>query len=115
MAVFLDGVASLLSRLAQIASALKGASVTVGYSTEYAVYVHENLMAMHPVGQAKFLEGPYRSNSGRIKEIIREELEKGRSLGQALLIAGLFLQRKSQEVCPVDTGALRNSAFTVLE
>lgn len=29
-----------------------------------------------------------------------------------LVLAGLFLQRKSQEIVPIDTGALRASAFT---
>lgn len=31
-------------------------SVTLSYGTEYAIFVHENLEAFHPVGQAKFLE-----------------------------------------------------------
>jgi hypothetical protein len=31
-------------------------SVELSYGTDYAVYVHENLEAHHPVGQAKFLE-----------------------------------------------------------
>lgn len=30
--------------------------VDLKFGTEYAVYVHENLEALHPVGQAKFLE-----------------------------------------------------------
>jgi hypothetical protein len=33
-------------------------TVTLGFGTDYAVYVHENLTARHPVGQAKFLEQP---------------------------------------------------------
>lgn len=31
---------------------------------------------------------------------------------QALYIGGLFLQRQSQEIVPIDTGNLRGSAFT---
>lgn len=31
-------------------------SVTLSYGTDYAVYVHEILENLHPVGQAKFLE-----------------------------------------------------------
>lgn len=31
-------------------------SVALTYGTDYAVYVHENLDAFHPNGQAKFLE-----------------------------------------------------------
>jgi hypothetical protein len=33
-------------------------TVTLGFGTDYAVYVHENLTARHPVGEAKFLERP---------------------------------------------------------
>lgn len=35
-----------------------------------------------------------------------------KAVRRGLLKAGLFLQRKSQQVVPIDTGALRNSAFT---
>jgi hypothetical protein len=40
----------------------------VGYSQGYAVYVHEDLEAYHPTGQAKFLETPARSMA---RELIR--------------------------------------------
>jgi hypothetical protein len=30
--------------------------VTMGFHTDYAIYVHEDLAAHHPTGQAKFLE-----------------------------------------------------------
>lgn len=36
-------------------------------------------------------------------------------MAQALLLAGLRLQRESQLLCPVLTGNLRNSAFTRVE
>lgn len=32
--------------------------VTMGYTASYAIFVHENLTAHHPVGSAKFLERP---------------------------------------------------------
>lgn len=32
--------------------------VALGFNTPYALYVHENLAAHHPVGQAKYLETP---------------------------------------------------------
>lgn len=43
-----------------------------------------------------------------------DAFEKGANaaIKAGLIKAGLFLQRKSQEVVPVDTGALRASAFT---
>ena len=34
-----------------------------GGRVDYAVYVHENLEARHPVGQAKFIESTYRESA----------------------------------------------------
>lgn len=34
-------------------------SVEVGYTTDYAIYVHEILHYRHPTGKAKFLEDPF--------------------------------------------------------
>lgn len=44
--------------------------VRVGYTMEYAIYVHENLMAKHPVGQAKYLEQPARTERPAIIRIV---------------------------------------------
>jgi hypothetical protein len=87
------------------------ARAEVGYSAPYAVYVHENLQAYHPVGQAKYLERPAREYAGEIARITREALQKGMSLKEALLEGGRFLLRMSQPLVPVDTGALRASGF----
>ena len=38
-----------------------------------------------------------------------------KNVERGFIKAGLFLQRKSQKVVPVDTGNLRNSAFTRLQ
>lgn len=38
-----------------------------------------------------------------------------RLAGQGLKLAGLHLQRESQVIVPVDTGALKNSAYTRAE
>lgn len=90
----------------------KPAAVIVGYTQSYAIYVHENLAAHHEVGQAKYLEEPARTYRTTIANVITTALKKGADMVTALLLGGLFLQRKSQELCPVDTGALRASAFT---
>ena len=45
-------------------------TVEVGFSAAYAIYVHENLEAHHPVGQAKFLEAPLREDADLMLEII---------------------------------------------
>lgn len=109
---------SLMAKLKAREDAAKkdgNASVIVGFTQSYAIYVHENLEARHPVGQAKFLEQPARELSGTITGIVAELLGKGKTMAQALLIAGLRLQREAQLLCPVDTGALKGSAFTQLE
>lgn len=96
------------------AKAAEKARVVVGFTQNYGLWVHENLEARHPVGQAKFLEQPARelSNSGELGSIVRTSVEKGRPLADGLLLAGLRLQREAQLKTPVDTGALRASAFT---
>lgn len=89
--------------------------VTVGFTQHYAIYVHENLETEYKVGQAKFLEQPARELQPELAAIVRTAAQAGIPLGQALLMAGLRLQREAQLLCPVDTGALKNSAFTRLE
>jgi hypothetical protein len=89
--------------------------VVVGYSQGYALVVHENLNAFHRVGQAKYLEQPARERASEIGDIVREAMERGQTMERALLFGGLFLQRESQLLVPVDTGALKNSAFTRIE
>lgn len=91
------------------------ASVTVGYTQSYAMYVHENLEAIHLVGQAKFLEQPAKTLQPVLAEIIGSSLISGQTMGDALSLAGLRLQEESQLLCPVNTGALRASAFTRVE
>jgi hypothetical protein len=53
--------------------------------------------------------------SKQIGDIVASAVKSGKTVAQALLLGGLFLQRKSQEIVPVDTGNLRASAFTRLE
>lgn len=66
--------------------------------------------------QAKFLETPARRYQDQIGDIVRKVLsKKGATLAQALLMGGLFLQRQSMLLVPVDTGNLKASAFTRLE
>lgn len=86
--------------------------VHVGYRAAYGIFVHENLEAYHPNGQAKFLETPAREEARNIAKIVHDGLKAGLTLEQALLRGGLYLQGKSQELVPVDTGNLRSSAFT---
>lgn len=45
--------------------------VVVGFNAAYAIFVHENLEARHPTGQAKFLESALRDNRDAILRIIQ--------------------------------------------
>ncbi len=50
--------------------------VKVYYTAGYALYVHENLTARHKPGkQAKFLEGPARTEQPMMKKIIQEAMQ----------------------------------------
>ena len=52
-------------------------AVTLGFggpSAPYAVYVHERLDLRHPVGQAKFLEEPFKAKASQIPERIAAEM-----------------------------------------
>lgn len=89
-----------------------GEAVLVGYTANYAVYVHENKEPHHPNGKFKFLEDPYREKAGEIAARIAKAAKLTGSLLKGLLVGGLFLQRESQKEVPVDTGNLKASAFT---
>jgi cell division protein ZapA (FtsZ GTPase activity inhibitor) len=87
--------------------------VVVGYSQSYALEVHERTDVKRRVGQPKFLETAARSLESDIRNMIRRA---GREkLAEAMLRAGLLIQRESQKLTPVDTSALRASAFTTTE
>ena len=102
-------------------------SVIVGFTANYALWVHENVemkwqglprrkpakgVYWGPAGQAKFLEQPARMLAPELSKMVVTALRKGSTMAQALLIAGLRLQRESQKLVPIDTGNLKNSAFT---
>lgn len=110
----IERIVQALQRRAAKASRETNVSVGVGFSQSYAIHVHENLAAVHPVGQAKFLEQPARTMRNELLGTVRSLLLAGKTMSQALLVAGLKLQRAAQRLCPVDTGALKNSAFTRL-
>jgi len=68
-----------------------------------------------PNGRAGFLLDVAREEASNIAAIVEKAVKNGAHISRALLIAGLYLQRVSQKNVPVDTGTLKNSAFTVLE
>lgn len=111
--VKIERLGQVIRKLRNLARRHEKTSVKVGYTAQYAVYVHENLEANHPNGgQAKFLEQPAREMREELGAGVRRDMRAGMTLQQALLRAGLKLQAASQQLVPVDTGALRASAFT---
>ncbi len=125
----LDKLVALLRSKAAKAAKDNGAVVAVGYTAAYALYVHENMEQKllgqprpsglgtywSPNGQPKFLEGPARELRPELAAIVKQALSQGKTMAQALLLAGLRLQRESQQRVPVEYGNLRASAFTRLE
>lgn len=104
---------SIKDKVKQFLGFSKSPEVIVGYTQNYALHVHENLEAGHPNGgQAKFLEQPAREMRKQLAQIISDQLKRGRTMEQAMYVAGLVLQGESQKLVPVDTGALKASAFT---
>lgn len=109
-------------------------SVIVGFSTNYALHVHENIemtwrgLPRHKpskgnywdgtggaFGQAKYLEQPARELAKELVRIVITAMGNGATLMQCLYLAGLRLQREAQLLVPVDTGNLKASAFTKKE
>jgi hypothetical protein len=87
--------------------------VVICYPMEYALKVHERTDLHHKVGQAKYLETAARTSISEIRASIRKV--KPNDMPEAMLRAGLLIQRRSQELVPVDTSALKSSAFTCLQ
>ena len=111
------GLSKLQSMLQKLQRKAKEAEATVqvGFTQKYAVYVHENIGSYHKVGQAKFLEVPARSLQTELRRIISEVYQQTGSMRQALLMAGYRLQREAQLLTPVDTSALKASAYTAMD
>lgn len=90
-------------------------SAVAGYVQTYSIIVHEDLDANHAPGKtAKYLEMPLRQNMRVLASMINKHYLRTMDLGQALLIGCNFIKQLSQQIVPVDTGALRASAFTAM-
>lgn len=53
---------------------LRGFYVDVSFMQFYAVFVHENLHAYHPVGEAKYLENAVRAMLPRLQSTVLSEV-----------------------------------------
>lgn len=129
----ITGANKVINRLQAMSLKMqKEAKVDVGYRVSYAAFVHENLENAHgevfnvkyakdiaagitharrPQEQAKFLEVTARTESKNISKIIHTTLKNKKSLASALQKAGEYLLDRSNEIVPIDTGALRDSGF----
>lgn len=110
------GVDAVIAQLGALGKKVEETvSVVVGFQARYAIFVHENLEARHRIGQAKYLEQPAREMAPELGLMVGKLVKSGMSLEKALVVAGLRLQRAAQQLTPVDTGNLKNSAFTAVE
>ena len=116
----IEGLDKLNSQLRVLAAKAKEGSredVIVGFTQRYAIWVHE-VQARHNAGQQwKYLEMPARrlANTGELIRIVKQSYEVANNLTRSMLMAGLRIQREAQDIVPVDTGALKASAFTTKE
>lgn len=114
----IQGVSKLIGQLNTMAAQSKkrdDGDVLVGYSQNYALHVHERDV-YHETGTWKYLEKAYKEVYPSILHTIKEVYKKTGSVQKGLLISGLRIQRVSQDkYCPVDTGALKASAWTATE
>lgn len=108
----ITGIKSLEQKLKRLGVRGKKVEYLVGYTQNYAVFVHENLQAHHTNGQAKYLEQPARQLGPELGKIAGQVMTKTNNLDTAIKLPALRLQRESQKLVPVDTSALKNSAFT---
>jgi len=108
----LNGVLGVLLELKNMSEKKDNVSVVVGYTQSYAIFVHENLESHHTVGNAKYLESPANRLKATMGKIVSTVYAATGDMEKGLIAAGLRLQRESQLEVPIDTGALRASAFT---
>lgn len=90
------------------------ANASVGYAMPYAVYVHENLDAFHPTGQARFLSTAARRYRTQIANTIAVVSKRTKSVEQGVLAGAKLLLSLSQNLVPIDTRALYESGYACL-
>ncbi len=113
----MDKLTAELRKMGLDAKQMSSEGVVVGFTQRYAIYVHEVQARHKPGKQWKFLESPFRRmmTTGELMRIIKEVYKKTKSLTKAFLVAGLRIQREAQQITPIDTGALKASAFTTTD
>lgn len=107
----LDRVMKAFDRRKTSADKDFGGTGSIGYTAPHALPVHERVDIFHPVGNAKYLERPWRENRPKVTKLIELRLQQGFTLRQAMLEALSIIFDESQAQVPVDTGALKASGF----
>lgn len=51
-------------------------SISLGFHTKYAIYVHENLETFHKIGKAKFLEDPLMAHLQTLPQELVDAVEE---------------------------------------
>lgn len=106
------GTGGIVSKLDKRRREALSYKAEVGYKAPYAIYVHENLAAYHkPPTKAKFLEGPFRENRGRVGKLLTKLLKSRVSMYAALMEVCEFVLNLSQPFVPVLTGRLKRSKY----
>lgn len=127
----IERVSNLKKKLAQLADKYGKSLVTgtVGYTSNYALFVHENIVQKlageprpsglgvywGPAGEPKFLEGPAREMADELGKTVSKAVLNGKTLKQGITLACLKLQAASMRRVPVEYGFLRASAFTEVD
>lgn len=109
-----DGIGAIEAALTKRAQMVRDNTLdkmVVGFTAPYAIYVHENLTARHRIGQAKFLEVAARKYQREIAEVVKRALASHTPLNSAIALGAIHLLRRAQQLCPVDTGFLRDSGY----
>ena len=127
-----QAIVQLVNNLLPSPKDLQNVVVTVGYTASYALFVHENVEMKlkgkpRPRGRGLYWDPQGRAQPKFLESVAREEgivpgvhkvwLEPhpDKAWKGYLLAIGLAIQRESQKRVPVDTGHLKNSAFTKME
>lgn len=111
----ITGLSKVQSELKKLSKGFIGEGVVVGFTQNYAIYVHEMRGLSHEVGKAGFLLDNARDMQKEMAQVVLNKTKTTGSVEKGLITAGLLLQRAAQGDTPIDTGALRASAFTAKE
>jgi hypothetical protein len=123
--VFVKQFQGLLRQLRDVYMAGKTeprATVVVGYTADYAGFVHENMEAHHnPPTRAGWLREKSRTERPHIVKTVIDALQQEGAffytptMAGAMFSGGMALKRSCEEIIPIETGYLKESGFVRLD